>query len=279
MAGKNHTLPKIIISILIVATSLSWLRGFPVRAAGSHPAGEALSQESSCLQPATDAERNHCSEIENRILAVTVMIELQAQFYLQGHRIVKETHSHATILAGRYLVTHNHYKFPLQKTAADGEEGYLAISLRRADGTLILDHAPLSAFTIAYTDLQTLVLEFINERGADLFAAMGLPSAEVNPWTETRLEPGDELARIDWNGVTPHVDWVRVEQIAQSDVPQIQVNDFVRAGSSGGGAYWNGQHIGNIWARNIETDATTDEVTRRYTIIALDSPAFADLGQ
>jgi hypothetical protein len=216
--------------------------------------------------------------MEARVLAVTVQIELQAQFYLQGNRIVKETHSHATIIAGRYLATHNHFQFPITKTAAYGEEGYLAISLRRANGALILDHAPLSAFTIAHTDTQTLVLEFSDARGDGLFAGLGLPSAEVAGGFETRLEPGDELAHIDWDGHVPHVDWVRVDRLGLSlDVPQIEVDNFVRAGSSGGGLFWNGRHIGNTWARNIELDTATDAVTRRFTIVALNSPAIVRL--
>ena len=65
-------------------------------------------------------------------------------------------------MAGRYLVTHNHFKFSLLETAAEGREGYLTISLHRTYGELILDRAPLSAFTIVHADPETLVLEFLS---------------------------------------------------------------------------------------------------------------------
>jgi hypothetical protein len=55
--------------------------------------------------------------------------------------------------------------------------------------------------------------------------------------------------------------------------PRLEVNSFVHFGSSGGGTFWNGQHIGNNWARNIEEDPDTGEITRRYSVVALNSSA------
>jgi hypothetical protein len=119
---------------------------------------------------------------------------MHAQYNLQGHMHIEVHSSHATIMVGRYLVTHNHFKFSLTETAAENEKGYFAISLRRADGTLILDQAPLDAFQIVYADPQTLVLEFLNAQGRGLFSALGLPSANFTNWRALRLQPGLELA-------------------------------------------------------------------------------------
>jgi hypothetical protein len=181
-------------------------------------------------------------------------------------------------MAGRYLVTHNHYKFSLTETATDDKEGYIAISLRRADGTLILDHESLDVFTIVHADAQTLVFEFLTPQGGSLFSALGLPSANFIDWQAVNLQPGAELAQIDWDGEHAHVDWVQIDALQLDDsVPQLQVNNFARFSCSGGGIFWNGQHIGNNWARNIEENSATDEITRRYSIIALNSSALLAL--
>jgi hypothetical protein len=206
------------------------------------------------------------------------VIELQVQTYFQGYRNLKPSHSHASIMAGRYLVTHNHFKFSLRETAGEGQEGYLSISLRRSNGELILDSVPLSVFTIVHTDPETLVLDFLNAQGVGLFDALGLPSADFAPWNEIQLQIGDEIAQIDWDGVTSHVVWTQVDSIQQAaDVPQVQVDHFARIGCSGGGVFWQGQHIGNNWARNIEQDTSTGEIIRRYSIIALNSSALVQL--
>ena len=164
--------------------------------------------------------------------------------------------------------------------AANDEEGYIAISLRRADGTLILDQAPLDAFTIVHADAQTLVFEFLNEQDGGLFSSLGLPSADFVDWQDANLQPGIELAQIDWDGEQAHVDWVQIDAMQLDDnVPQLQVNNFARFGCSGGGIFWNGQHIGNNWARSIEENTATDEITRRYSIVALNSNAVLELAQ
>jgi len=234
----------------------------------------------SCIQPASLEQQIQCDHLVEQILAVTVQIEMHTQYYLQeyGYTIVKT--SHATIMAGRFLVTHNHFEFPLTETATDDEEGYLAISLRRADGTLILDQASLDAFTIVHTDPQALVLEFLNAEGEGLFATLDYPSADFIDWRTVNLQPGMELAQIDWDGQRAHVDWVQIDAVqSEETVPQLQVNNFARFGCSGGGVFWQGRHIGNNWPRSIEENLATDEITRRYSIIALNSTMVLELAQ
>jgi hypothetical protein len=195
----------------------------------------------SCIHPSDIEQQTQCTRMAEQILEVTVWIEMHAQYKLQGHMYTKVHPSHATIMAGKYLVTHNHFKFPLSETAANGEEGYLAISLRSTNGTLILDQAPLDVFTIVHADAQTLVLEFLTPQGDGLFSALGLPSANLIDWQDAKLQPGAELAQIDWNGELAHVDWVQIDNLKLDDrVPQLQVNNFARFGCSGGGIFWHG---------------------------------------
>ena len=277
MTSKNR-LSQSIISIFIMASLLN-IAG--VRTVQASPVQPRQAMQTSCMRPTSYEMKIHCANLAaHHILAVTVRIEMHAQYNLQGYTYTKVHPSHATIMAGRYLVTHNHFKFSLTETAANGEEGYISISLRRADGTLILDQAPLDAFTIVHADAQTLVLEFLNPQGIGVFSALGLPSANFANWQVINLQPDIELAQINWNGERAHVDWVQIDTMQLADsVPQLQVNNFARFGCSGGGIFWNGQHIGNNWARNVEENPATDEITRRYSIIALNSSAILDLAQ
>jgi hypothetical protein len=276
MISKNRLILSVVICIFIMTTLLSIVGTGSVQATAIQPRQEM--QTYSCLHPTSYEMRIHCANLEANILAVTVRIEMHAQYDLQGHTYTKVHPSHATIMAGRYLVTHNHFKFSLTETAASGEEGYLAISLRRSDGTLILDQAPLNVFRIVHMDPQTLVLEFLDAQGNGLFSTLGLPSADFTDWHAVHLQPGIELAQIDWNGERAFVDWVQIDLLQLEDtVPQLQVNNFARFGCSGGGVFWNGQHIGNNWARNSEEDPVTEGVTRRYSIVALNSSSVLTL--
>ena len=231
----------------------------------------------SCANPGNAEEEAACEQIENQILAVTVRIELHAQYYSQGNGYKFIETSHGTIMSGRYLVTHNHFQGPLAEKTEDSEINYLAVSLRKADGTLILEKAPLRAFEIVHRDDEMLVWEFQNQDGAGLFAEMGLPSADFVDWHEIDLQPGMELAQIDWDGERTHVDWVLIEGLRLEDaVPHLQLNNFAEIGSSGGGVFWNGRHIGNNWTHNIAEDLDTGEVTRLFSKVAMDDASLTE---
>jgi hypothetical protein len=228
--------------------------------------------DTSCIYPTTFEQRVGCRHIEDQILATTVRIEMSGWHFVGGHRLdlSKGGKSHATIVSGRHLVTHNHFRYSLREMATMDGEGYTGISLRRMDGTLILNNAPLSSFNIVREDTQTLVLEFVDHNGNGLFEKLGLPSAKIINWVSVPWQEVKELAHIDWNGEMAHVDWVQVEKVIVTGTePHLEVANFALKGASGGGAFWNGFHVGNVWAHNLERDPTSGEVSRFYTLIAL----------
>ena len=263
MARKKIAFKLALLVSSIVCTLLNTM-DVHARTSPTSPATQSETSEFSCIYPASYEERVMCRNIGDQILAVTIRIEMHAD-YAFGQ-------SHATVVGGRYLVTHNHFSYSLTEIAAGDGEGYTGVSLRTANGTLLIENAPLSTYTVVHQDAETLVLDFGIGIGKGKLAAMGLASAKVTNWTMVKWNAGMEIAHIDWNGETAHVDWTLVEVVAtDGGTAHIQVNNYAMKGASGGGAYWNGQHVGNIWARNLEKDANTGEVTRLYTLIALNA--------
>ena len=230
------------------------------------------SMETSCITPQTEAQQAACRQVEVAILESTVRIEMSGWHLVGGHRLplVHGGTSHATIVTGHYLVTHNHFKYALTEPAVEDGEGYTGISLRRMDGILILEDAPLSRINIIHQEGQTMVLEIMDQDGDNLLGELALPTAELLDWETIQWQAGTELAQIDWDGENTHINWVLVESVViDGEEPHLQVNDFALKGASGGGAFWNGYFLGNVWAHNVEKDPDTGEVTRLYTMIAL----------
>jgi len=276
MTRKNRHILAFVNSVVIIITLFNFASVDGAQASTAPFQSNVPSY--SCMRPANYETKVLCEAVAADMLAATVRIEMHTQYVSQEYRYIQIRTSHATIMAGRYLVTHNHFKFSLTEPAAKGEKGYLAISLRRSDGTLILEQAPLDVFTIVHADAQTLVLEFLNAQGSGLFSALGLPSADFAAGRTIHLQPGTELAQVDWDGERAHVDWAPIEVLyLEATVPQLQMANFVLFGSSGGGIFWQGQHIGNNWARDREENPLTGEVIRKYSIIALNSAAVVDL--
>ncbi|MCP4283223.1 MAG: hypothetical protein GY792_02045, partial [Gammaproteobacteria bacterium] len=217
----------------------------------------------SCRRPAGHEQKTTCDRLEQQILAVTIRIEMHTWVTFGGHNKPITTESHATILDGKYLVTHNHFKYSLTEQVLEyGEQkGYTGVSIRTTGGNLLLENAPLASFSIVHEEPETLVLAFVDENGTGLFERHGLSSAQFAAWGSISWQPGMELAQIDWDGDTAHVDWVLVENLGlDNNSPQIQVNNFPKKGCSGGGIFWNGTHVGNNWAKNIEENPNTGEI-------------------
>ena len=273
MNGKNLIITALI-GTIILASLLSIIDNQPA---------EAAHQENaiSCINPTTTEEQTACREMESQILAATVRIEMHTwATFGGGYTKDITTESYATILAGKYLLTHNHFRYSLtDQVKAYGEtKGYTGISIRSTNGELLLENAPLTAYSIVHEDPETLILAFLDENGRGLFERAGFPSAQFSDWNDIDWRTGMELAQVDWDGESAHIDWTIIESLNLTDqAPQIQINNFPKKGCSGGGVYLNGIHIGNNWAKNIEKDPETDEITRRYSIIALNSQAVSEL--
>ncbi len=269
-----------IISTIIGAINLDLIG---TRIAMAAPIDLGISMDSdSCVNPTREEQRATCTDLEAQILAATIRIELLTWEITDGQHKQLLTESHATILDGKYLVTHNHFEHSLTEQVEEfgDKDGYSAIWLRTTDGRLILEYEALSSFTVAYDDAEILVLAFVDENGKGLFEAANLPSVEFADMESIYLDEGDELAQIDWDGETAHVDWVRVDNVNLVDnTPQIQVNNFPLEGSSGGGVFLNGIHVGINWMRNTKMNQDTGEITQRYSIIALNTAALVDLAQ
>lgn len=283
MRQKNSNIYLIVLVIALI--------GFATTAcsAGEAQAQASIEMESplqaaplSCITPATPEQAATCDRLESQILAVTVRIEMHTWVTFGGHNKAITTNSHATIMEGKYLVTHNHFMYSLTDQVAEfGEQkGYTGISLRTSDGRLLLDNAPLSAFSIVYADSETLVLAFPDGNRKGLFENAGLPSALFSDLNAVAWNTSMEFAQIDWDGERARVDWAAIDNWDLANpTPQMQIDNFPAEGCSGGGVFWNGVHIGNNWAKNIEEDRSTGEITRRYSIIALNSDALVHLGK
>lgn len=233
-----------------------------------------------CAQP-TPELTTHCTALEQAILAVTVRLEFYR--WREGSADQPREHidtgiSHATVMDGRYLVTHNHFYIDLHGPTS-GES--IRFSIYRANGELLVMDMPLTAFAVVMANSQTLLLDFQEYAGKGFFDVIGMPSATFAAGNPLGLRPGMEVAQVDWDGTSTHVDWVQVGDVLYShDTPQIELANAVAPGASGGGIFWRGTHIGNNWQLVIEYHQNSDQIYRQYSVAALDSwPMLTAVGQ
>jgi hypothetical protein len=224
-----------------------------------------------CAKPRPN-EVSVCRAIEQQILASTVRLEWHIKIKNDsgsGYRFTDGNTGFATIKEGRYLVTHNHPGVPLSGL----QKGELTtISVYAANGQPIWIEGPLEAITIVIEDPETLVLDFGSYSGEGLFGSRGMVSAESKAWESLSLQPGMEVAQIDWDGKTAHVNWVTIEKIiTASGTPRLELAGSVRPGASGGGLFWNGYHIANTKSQVTAYDENKGTVLRQYSVAALNS--------
>jgi hypothetical protein len=241
------------------------------------PAEAFVQTQESCAQP-TGRMEQACRELEQRILAATVRIELQGWSVASdesGYN-VDYTVGHATVRDGRYLITHNHFRIPLSIRPQDGEsEVYTTVTLSNSSGETFFK-GPISDFELAWEDPETLVFSYKDE---ELFQDAGIVSAEFSDWSSIPLKAGMEVAQVDWDGATTRVDWTMVQEVDVEDgVPRLVLADGVTLGASGGGIFWHGIHIANNWllVQHYGESGTLTETTK----VALNStPVSGELNQ
>lgn len=235
----------------------------------------AAKTKGSCRAP-LPWQIGHCREMEQTILAATVRIAFHGHLDIEnGYEVqrVQSTISHATVVDGRYLITHNHFGIPLSQVQiynqyANG--GLTGVSLYRLDGTSLLDHAPLDVFSVVSERGETVLLDFGSVKGQGFFAHAGVTSAPLAGSEGARPVPGAEVAQIDWDrqGHT-RVVWANIERISNDDdLPHIIVDHFIEHGASGGGVFFEGRHIGNNWGRIVSANKTA---AGHESIIALNN--------
>ena len=183
---------------------------------------------------------------------------------------------HATVIGGRYLITHNHYSVSGEALSRGGDGLVSAVSVLKANGNVILLNAPLSYFSVVLIAPEVLVLDFREYSGVGFFDSLGVPSAEIGVWGSFNVQPGSEVAQINWDGTSAYVIWVRVAGVhPEGNSPTIELDSFVEHGASGGGVFYNGFHIANNWSRKTDQNAQTGEILRKSSLAVLNTPAIA----
>ena len=228
----------------------------------------------SCQRP-LPWHKQQCAAMEQAILEATVRIALHGWVEVEtGYEVerINGTIGHATVVDGRYLITHNHFGVPLSQVLtynryALGE--FTGVSVFRLDGSAVLDQAPIESFVVVSEQGETAVLDF----GQGFFTHLGLRSAKVASETAVALQSGMEVAQVDWDrqGHTQVV-WTKIDTIyAENNLPLMQVQHFIELGASGGGVFINGIHIGNNWGRITETNQLTGQASQNLSLVALNT--------
>ncbi|HSM57751.1 MAG TPA: hypothetical protein VK879_16480 [Candidatus Sulfomarinibacteraceae bacterium] len=225
-------------------------------------------QTTSCVAPSiTGVER--CQQLEAAILATTLRLEITLKT-LHSHGSGSPTRvsvGHATVVDGRFLVTHNHFA---QSPDEQQERKLLTLSAYRADGSLAIHQAPPHTFQVFMAGPQTLVFDFGQYGGQGAFDYMGMASAQLGAWQALGLRPGTEVGQVNWDGKKSHVDWVQVSSVGlENGIPVLQLDNYAEPGASGGGVFYAGHHVGNNWYRNAARLFITGKTLREWTVAAL----------
>lgn len=234
-------------------------------------AGKVSSQQlqtTSCASPnMTDVER--CRQLESKILATTLRLEITVKT-LNSSDSTRQTSvsvGHATVVDGRFLVTHNHFA---RSPDLQYDSQLITLSAYRADGSLAIHQAPPHTFKVLSAGPQTLVFDFGRYGNQGAFDYLGLTSAQLETWQALDLRPGSEVAQVDWDGQKTSIHWVQVSSIGlESGVPVLQLDNYVAPGSSGGGVFYAGYHIANNWYRDLDKQFVTGKTMRKWTVAAL----------
>ncbi len=231
--------------------------------------GRDLENDISCSEPRPEMA-TICALREAYYLERTVRLELWHMIDQDGTRGECVDVSHATVMDGRYLVTHNHFPVPLTHLLGGSGDNAIRASVYRTNGEMVLKDMPPTAFSLVMANDQTAVLDFFEYAGQGLFEAVGVPSAMFASGETIRFVVADELAQVDWDGESAHIDWVHLRQMVRDDgTPCLMVDNFVGQGASGGGVFWNGYHIGNNWTRVTELDIREGTIFDQFTVVAL----------
>lgn len=216
-------------------------------------------------------------EIEAQILRSTARIVIQTWEMADNEAgfIVHEGSGHATVNNGRFLVTHNHFEVPFSVGPDAAESPYYSrFLLFDAFGNL-KHEGPASEFFVAAEAAEALVF---GHQETNFLASLGFSSAEFISWDQLDLAANPTVAQIDWDGENTRVDWATLDNpLVEGGVPQTFLADGALRGASGGGVFWQGQHIGNNWAVRQIMDSQGNILSER-TRVALNPAEVVVIG-
>jgi hypothetical protein len=288
MNGKRRSLILILLALLLLGVfhstraTANHARGSPavihllLQQAATAPAATAPHDQATVTHRKTAATiRQNRAAWEERMLASAVRLELRVFSVGDDGRLLESLQSstgHATVKDGRYLVTHNHYGVSVNSEQVGTTT---RVTVFKADGQEVILHEPLSAVQVAFEDPETLVLDFGVCSGQGVFAQRGVVSADFRDWQSLALQPGMQVAQLDWDGDTAHIDWVEIEEIvSKNGVCTLRLDNFIKTGASGGPIFFDGYHIANNWSRATVRDRN-EQIIDQHSFAALNSPQVA----
>jgi hypothetical protein len=235
---------------------------------------ESSADDLSCADPVPSI-RDQCEYYEQQILATVVRLEVLVPS-LEDPDLLTGEGAHGAIKDGRFIVVHNHFTIDLSIFADEAHKDEASLNLYSANGYMLLRDERPPLFEIVVEDQETLVLDFgTNDEGKGFFDWLRVPSAPFRNSREIAIQPGSEVAQINWDGQITYIDWVKVQEVITNEgVPRLVLANPINNGSSGGGVFWNGSHIANNWL-TVELRDKGETETYQYSIAALNSAAVA----
>lgn len=160
----------------------------------------------------------------------------------EAHSVFQATiKSLGTLIAPNVILTHNHYGPALGQQPADmfaitDKSGHVW-QWRASDVQLIVINAGTAIIWLPEElPLSTAVLE--------------------NNFEVSRLAPGNWLSVNYWDEdhsrLAQHN--FQISEVKDSLIQLADPDRLIQPGDSGGGAYWDGKLIGNIWSINLDSD-------------------------
>jgi hypothetical protein len=258
--------------MVVIVSGLTWF-AVDISLAEMNTSTEAVSNSEALCAGEAASQSSICQELEERILAVTLRIEIRTWIiYVEGEGYTTLASSgHGTVMGGRYLLTHNHFQLPLLELFADHNGEFATVTLYTAAGDLLWE-GPLTTAAVAFDDTETLLLEFLARDGSGIFETLDVPSADFGAKGVAPLVTGTTVAQVSWDEEQAFVQWAQVKALAdEKGTSVIDLNECLIPGSSGGGVFLNGTHIANNWSRSAGCVEGADDAVLLYSTAALNS--------
>lgn len=220
---------------------------------------------------ATPADERACARLERQILASTVRFKIIGPSNTD-HNQISEGVGHGTVKDGRYLVVHNHFSVDLTVFADESYTGDASISMYDGFGDLFAWEVRPPLFTVTVVEPETLVLDFgTDSTGKGFFESWGLQSATFMNWQEESPRAGQEVAQVVWDYRYTTIEWVLIKEvITVDDIPRLNLSSQLLKGASGGGVFFNGNHIAVNWL-TVRLLWEGSEVLEQFSTVALNS--------